>query len=65
MEKDGKPTKGVEGEKTPTKERARKSKDIASTPACTSREALKVTPGDQKISKREQKSSKKKREEQK
>ncbi len=47
------------------KDRSRKSKEIATTPACRSKGTGAVTPGDQPISEREQKSSKKKCEEQK
>ena len=47
------------------KDQACKSKEIAITPARVWKETLTVTPADQKINKREQKSSKKKQAEQK
>jgi hypothetical protein len=42
------------------KDRACKSKEIAITPARVRKETLTLTPADQKINEREQKSSKKK-----
>ncbi len=46
----------------PGKDQARKSKEIASTLARGSKRTGTVTPGDQRISEREQQSSKKKQE---
>jgi hypothetical protein len=52
-------------DKTSGKDRSRKSKEIASTPARGLKGTGAVTTGDQPINEREQQSSKKKREEQK
>ncbi len=65
MAEDGEMTKSAEMESeklmsTTGKDQAHKSKEIAITLARVQKETLTVTPADQKINKREQKSSKKK-----
>jgi hypothetical protein len=70
MAEDGERMKSAEMESeksmsTIGKDQARKSKEIAITPARVQKETLTVTPANQKINKREQKSSKKKQAEQK
>jgi hypothetical protein len=70
MSEDGERTKSAEMESellmsTTEKDRACKNEEIAITPARVWKETLTVTPADQKINKREQKSSKKKQAEQK